>query len=309
MPRLTDQQKAERRLGIGSSDIPTILGLSPYSDQSPITRWLEKTGQFELEHADEDSSAMELGHLIEPVLCAHYERHSGFVIEREGPGVESVRHPEHAWRRCNLDGRIKGRRAAVEVKFVGIGMARHWDLLADDGIPHYVRAQVAWQMHVADLDEVHVIACVGGPTGFRGWIIRRDMALEEAIVREAEAFYATVREGIQPDINGSPTVRAWLDAKYPPRAEDVIWVVEDQPTIQVGVERCDAARAEKVAQAMKGRTGNLLVQAMGEHGATVATCDHWRATYRVGKGGSRTLRVKDLRELGADAVDAEGEVL
>jgi putative phage-type endonuclease len=309
MPRLTDQQRAERRLGIGSSDIPTILGLSPYQDQSPVLLWLEKTGQWVPEESP-DSSAMELGHLVEPVLCAHYARQSGLTILREGQGVESVRHPVYGWRRCNLDGRIADRSAAVEIKFVGMGMARHWDLLADDGIPHYVRAQVAWQMHVADLAEVHVIACVGGPAGFRGWIIPRDIALEEAIVRAAHEFHELVIAGIQPELDGSAGVRAWLDEKYPPRGEDVVWVVEDQPVIQVGVDRCDAARAEKVAQASKKRTSNLLVQAMGERGATVATCDHWRATYRASKAGERRLLVKDLRALAAADVTDDGmEVL
>ena len=217
MPRLTNDQVAERRLGIGSSDIPVILGLSPYADASRAALWLEKTGAYIAPHDDEDSQAMELGHALEPVLCEFYERQSGFRIERSGPGVESVRHPEHAWRRANLDGRIAGRRAAVEVKTVGIGMARHWDMHDDDGIPHYVRAQVAWQMHVADIDEVHVVGLIGGPTGFRAWVIRRDMALEAAIVREADAFHEAVVSGTEPELDGSDAVRAWLTERYPDR--------------------------------------------------------------------------------------------
>lgn len=297
MPRLTDQQRAERRLGIGSSDVPVILGLSPYADQSRITLWLEKTGQTPDEPDEEPSSAMELGHLLEPVLAEHYARISGFRVERRGPGVESVRHPEHAWRRANLDARIEGRRGALEVKTVGIGMARHWDLHADDGIPHYVRAQVAWQMHVADLDEVHVVGLIGGPTGFRGWVIPRDMVLEARIVEAAAEFWATVMQGVEPSLDGSTTVREWLDALYPPRPEPVVWDVTDQATIQLGVDRCDAGRAEKLAKAAKGRTTNMLIQALGQHGADVAECDHWRATYRADRNGNRTLKIKDLRPL------------
>jgi putative phage-type endonuclease len=304
MPRLTDDQIAERRLGIGSSDVPVILGLSPYADSSPATLWLEKTGQWVPDRDDEDSSAMELGHLLEPVLCAHYESRSGFRIERSGPGVESVRHPVHGWRRANLDGRIVGQRAAIEVKTVGIGMARHWDLTDDDGIPHYVRAQVAWQMHVADLERVHVVGLIAGPTGFRAWVIERDMELEAAIVAACDAFHRTVVDGTPPELDGSDAVRAWLNAKYPPKPEDVVWVVEDAATIQLGVERCDAARTEKSGKASKDRLSNLLIHALGEHGATVATCEHWRATYRQGTGDRRLL-VKDLRPLVAGAHDVE----
>lgn len=306
MPRLTSEQIAERRLGIGSSDIPVILGISPYADSSPVALWLEKTGQWvEPEAEGDDSSAMELGHLLEPVLCAHYERQSGFIIERSGPGVESVRHPEHAWRRANLDGRIKGRSAAVECKTVGIGMARDWDLHADDGIPHYVRAQVAWQMHVADLAEVHVVGLIGGPTGFRAWIVPRDEELEQLIVSAASLFMTAVRDGIQPALDGSPQVRAWLAERYPPRPEPVVWVCEDNAVIQAGVEFCDARAARARADGEMARLGNVLIQAAGQHGADTVECEHWRATWRADKRGRTTLRVRDMR--GLDVVAGGGE--
>lgn len=303
MPRLTNDQVAERRLGVGSSDIPVILGLSPYADASRAALWLEKTGAYIAPTDDEDSQAMELGHVLEPVLCEFYERQSGFKIERSGPGVESVRHPEHGWRRANLDGRIAGRRAAVEVKTVGIGMARHWDMHDDDGIPHYVRAQVVWQMHVADLDEVHVVGLIGGPTGFRAWVIRRDLALEAAIVREADAFHAAVVAGTEPELDGSDAVRAWLTERYPPRPEPREWACDARDVIQVGVEFCDARAAKARAEGDMKRLGSALIRAMGEHDADTITCEHWRASWRADKNGKCTLRVRDMRGLDVGAAE------
>ena len=41
MGRLSAEQIAARRLGIGSSDVAGVLGLSPYRGCTPLALWLE----------------------------------------------------------------------------------------------------------------------------------------------------------------------------------------------------------------------------------------------------------------------------
>jgi putative phage-type endonuclease len=302
MGRLSAEQIEARRHGIGSSDVATVLGLSPYRGCTPLALWLEKTGQaVEVGEDDEDGTHLEIGHLFEPVLVKLFEARSGLTVATQGEGVESVSHPDHPWRRANLDGRVVGQRAAVEVKCVGIGMARDWDLTSDDGIPHYVRCQVAWQMHVADLDLVWVVALVGGPTGFRVFEVKRDLELERAIVSACEAFWARVQSREAPELDGSRIARAWLDRLYPPREPEVVYTLEeaDYPVLRLGMARLDAAAREKAAKAEKDALGNELVRAMGERECDVLICDDWRASYRVQGKKGRVLSIRSRRPLGA----------
>ena len=314
MGRLSAQQIADRRLGIGSSDVATVLGLSPYQGNTPLALWLEKTGQAV--EVERDDMALDLGHLLEPVLVGVFERQSGLTVLTKGDGVESVAHPDHPWRRANLDGRIADKRAAVEVKVVGVGMMRDWDTNTDDGIPHYVRVQVAWQMHVADLDTVFVVALIGGTT-FRVFEVSRDLEIERQIVTVCEAFWSRVQSRAEPEIDGSAIARAWLNRLYPPREPEVVVTLDaedegDRDTIRLARARVVEAALEKQAKANKEYVTNALIRAMGERACDVLYLPgEFRVSYRnQGKKG-RIFAMKSLAPVGAMAtgnVD-DGEVL
>lgn len=295
MPRLSPQQKAERRLGIGSSDVAELLGISPYEGASPIRLFAEKIGMLP-DDDDEETVEQRVGHALEGALVALYKSESGFDVATTGGFVESVEHPVERWKRANLDARIIGKSAALEVKVVGIGMAADWDLDVDDGIPPYVRVQVAWQMHVADLDEVHVVALVGG-TGFRVFYVHRDRELEALIVAEAEAFWRRVVERTPPPVDATSSCKAFLDAKYPAKAEDVEVEITAAEEIEIGERRVRADRVEKTAKEAKEIANNELRDLLGRKGATVAWCSTWRATYRPDKNGKRALLVTPRGEL------------
>src|SRR4051812_17150079 len=138
MPRLSDDQRLARRLGLGASDIAEMLGISPYQGASPVRLFAEKAGIIDLAPEEEESIEKRVGHAVEPALVKLYQEESGYEVETLGEHVETVIHPRLSWARCNLDGRIRDKRIALEIKNVGIGMHADWDLLADDGIPHYV---------------------------------------------------------------------------------------------------------------------------------------------------------------------------
>lgn len=299
MPRLSKEQRAARREGIGSSDVAELLGISPYEGASPVRLFAEKIGLVPDEDEEEETVEQRVGHALEGALVLLYEQESGFKVETVGALVETVRHPEHAWRIANLDARIVAKRASLEIKVVGIGMAADWDLEADDGIPHYVRVQCAWQMHCAELDEVHVVALIGG-TQFRVFYIRRDLELEELIVSEAAAFWELVKARKAPPLDATSSCKAYLDRLYPPKAEDVeleLDAEKDAELIAVGVRRIRAARAEKRANEAKELANNELREAFGSRGATRLWCHLWRASYRANKNGARSLLIDGRGEL------------
>jgi putative phage-type endonuclease len=295
MPRLSPQQKADRRLGIGSSDIAELLGISPYEGASPVRLFAEKIGM--LPDDDEETLEQEVGHALEGALARMYEAKSGHTVITSGEYVESVCHPVHRWRRANLDGRIEGKRAALEIKCVGIGMAADWDLDSDDGIPHYVRVQVAWQMHVADLDEIHVVALVGGPSGFRVFYVKRDLELEALIVAEADKAWMAIQARTAPPVDASSSCKVYLERLYPSPPEDVEVEITDDEEIMIGVRRVKAEVYRKRAEEAKDIASNELRELMGKKGATIAWCGLWRATWKADKNGQRSLKVTGRGEL------------
>jgi len=66
----TEQEfHASRQKTIGSSDIPTLLGLNAKYDQTPYTLWKIKTGR---EKGFEGNQFTEWGHRLEPVILAKF---------------------------------------------------------------------------------------------------------------------------------------------------------------------------------------------------------------------------------------------
>lgn len=63
-----DQWLENRKSGIGSSEIATIVGLNPY--ETPYQLWLRKTGQVP---PKEENFFMKAGHYLEDAVARFYE--------------------------------------------------------------------------------------------------------------------------------------------------------------------------------------------------------------------------------------------
>lgn len=300
MPRLTAEQLAARKKGIGSSDIAEVLGIAPWEGASPVRLYAEKRGMFDSDEDDEPSEEQEIGHLLEPVLIKLYEEKSKNTVLPGG----SVPHYIHPWAFASLDGKIMGVSAALEIKIVGIGMARHWDLLSDDGIPHYARVQVAWQMGCAALDNVHVTALITG-TRHRVFYVKRDLQLEEMIFAAGADFWSRVARGEPPPLDASDGCREYLEKTYPAPPEPKIGAA-DEEIDAIGIERILAAAREKNAETTKKMLDAKLMGFMGEHGLTVLKAKTWRATWsQARKEGQKRRFVVTPLDLAAAATRSE----
>lgn len=289
MPRLSDDQKRDRRLGLGASDIPELLGLSPYEGASPVRLFAEKAALLDA-GPDEETIEQRVGHALEGALVRLYCDQTGEEGRTSGELVESVVHPSLPWARCNLDGRVVHKPIGLEIKVVGIGMAADWDVDSDDGIPDYVRVQVAWQMFVADLAEVHVIALIGGTT-FRVFYVKRDLELEAIIVEAARQFWSSVQARVCPPLDASAAAKALVEKLYPPPPVDVE-VDAPELLVAVGDRRVRMADLENKAKEAKEIANNEIREAMGKAGATVMHAPTWKAIWRPDKNGARSLLVK-----------------
>jgi putative phage-type endonuclease len=143
---------AERRTGIGGSDIAKILNISPFGTSFQL--WLEKTGR----HEDEIRNAgrIEWGNRLEPVILDYWQDTHGKTLVRG----KRVRHPQHAIVRATLDGCTDDGVAVVEVKNV--------DMTPKTPQPYY-QCQVLWEMLASGASEGYLLELVRGhdPVEFR----------------------------------------------------------------------------------------------------------------------------------------------
>ena len=130
----SDEWLALRRRSIGASDLPVIMGISPW--RTPLQLWREKVG---LGSGQEVTRNMSYGHEIELVVRSQYPGFMPIVAQHEGYG----------WAIASLDG-WDGTRV-LEIK----SASRDDHTMAEHGlIPPKYLPQLAWQLFVTGAEEV-----------------------------------------------------------------------------------------------------------------------------------------------------------
>lgn len=136
----TDREKwlEARRSGIGASDTPAVLGISPFS--SPLAVYTDKLGLREEREATE---AMKWGNLLEPLVVQEFAAETGRECERAGQLLRSTAHP---WALATLDAVQKaiGKSGPGVLEVKTTGRASDWT----EGIPAHVMAQAQKQLLV-----------------------------------------------------------------------------------------------------------------------------------------------------------------
>jgi putative phage-type endonuclease len=283
MPALTPEQIAARKLGLGSSDIASIIGLGGFATSKPWNVYVDKLG---IEPSAPSTPEQKRGHDLEPLLLKWYAEETGESILPGG----TIVHRSEPWAFATIDGKVVGKPALVECKAVGIGPSMQWDRYADDGIPHYVRVQAAWQMWVCDYPEqVDVAAMIGGPSSFHVFRVKRDLELEALIVPAARKFwFENVVALVPPAIDDSDACRAYLAKRYPEPTSPVIRDATGDEEVLADA-RWTAHLAGKSAQGTKDRCdAELLASIALDTG--IQGRNGWKATHKAGKDGKARYR-------------------
>ena len=71
----------ERSLGIGSSDVGTLAGVSHYD--TPISLYMKRKG---LTERQPETDAMRAGHVMEPAIAYMYHRATGDIMDPTSEG-------------------------------------------------------------------------------------------------------------------------------------------------------------------------------------------------------------------------------
>lgn len=155
-----------RQTGLGASDAPGILGLSPW--QTPRDVYLQKRATT---ITDEQTEAMEFGHLMEPIAVELYRRRHGdsestkhkYLGEIEpSPGLLRSTAAPHLL--ASLDSVIvtpTGQRVPGQIKNVTVYKQGAWSD-SEGGVPDYVRVQVVQEAIVLGADHGYVLPIFGG---------------------------------------------------------------------------------------------------------------------------------------------------
>jgi len=185
-----------RENGVGASEVAAVIGLSPW--QTPFSLWLLKTGQIP---PVEETQAMKMGKLLEPVIAQLWEEATGWRIVKASAKDIIYQDPEHPWRLVTPDrfayevAPETGKKSKCLLEF----KATSQDFDPDDLPPHYV-AQCQYQMHVTGV-HVNYLCWLTNGRYYNHARIEYDPDFAAWLTSEVDKFWnENVLGGKQPDL-------------------------------------------------------------------------------------------------------------
>jgi putative phage-type endonuclease len=263
----------ERRQGIGGSDSPVILGVSPFV--TPRELWRQKRGIDPLEQ--HETPAMLRGTALEPIAADLYARQTGRKVRKSNL---TLRHPQHQWMLAHIDRQIVAQDergpGVLEIKCPGLhvfGRARR------KGLPDYYQVQLQhylavsgrkWGAFAVFNAERWELVCFDVP--------RDEELIETIIARDAE-FWRAVEEGREPV--GNESVR--IGDLPPVDPSEVITI--DSPAWKEAIERLREAREiASEAESLQEQATATVKSLMEQSGATIAEGCGARIYYKLQLG-------------------------
>jgi predicted phage-related endonuclease len=234
-----------RAMGIGSSDIPVLAGFGKKYGDTPLTLYLEKTGQKERRTAGERA---EWGHRLEPVVLAKWVENSTDEATAKGFLAAAIRGRHFGPLKVLTEARMPGRPYVlahadlvddapepriVEAKTTGFfaGKRREGEAFLgydpDDrsyqGIPDPVYLQVQWQMLAYGISEAFVAVLIDtGDYREYGPILAAPRVQEKCLAL-AERLWNCI------EARTPPKPETWSDVA-------LMWPLPDDKTAMVGGE-------------------------------------------------------------------------
>lgn len=246
----TPEWLAARENGIGASDAPAAIGVSPW--KSPLSLWAEKLG---LIPAQEPTLPMLLGTELEPLIARLYTEATGEKVRR----VNMLRqHPTHPFMLASLDRRAG--RKPVELKYSARGTG--YGDPGTDEVPDDVLVQVLHQLAVMDEDEADVAAIIGGRSEVQVYTIRRDAAAEAAIIEREAVLWDHVLSRTEPPLDGSAATEQALAAIHPQDDGETIESVDEEIRAAL-VKLREASATSAAAEVAEKEAKAALKAAMG----------------------------------------------
>jgi len=246
---------AERRTGLGGTDLPKILGVSRFG--GPMDVWMEKQG---LTAPLIETEAMEWGKILEEPVAQKYARFTGRHVRH---AAAFIRHPRYEFLFANPDRWSLKRGTAkriLEIKTGGEFTKKDYGEPETDQIPPDYLIQVMHYLNVTGASVADLGVLIGGQK-FRRYTVERDEALIERMTEIAAEFWSNKEQGIPPEVDGSEGSAAYLAYVY--RDTGIERPMDDRlaqlGTLYAALKESVKAREEKIT-----KVGNQIRDLMGD---------------------------------------------
>jgi predicted phage-related endonuclease len=189
---------ADRRYFVGGSDARIIMG----EDEAALVRlWQEKRGEVELLDLS-GNLVVQLGALTEELNRRWYQANTGQVITDV---QRAVRHPTIRWMAATLDGRVQGKDAVFEAKFM-----LPWSF-SEEGAAKKHMPQLQHNMWVVAARSAVLSVITGGGK----WVeikTHADPLYQHLIVTAERKFWRCVESGEPPTLFGVESPKPRIEA-------------------------------------------------------------------------------------------------
>jgi putative phage-type endonuclease len=291
---------AERKTGIGGSDIAALLGLSPY--KTPLQLWLDKTGRSEEQHDVDTIERMYWGTVLEDAVARRYSEETETRVQRIN-GL--LRHPEVPFAIASIDravisgnsrarfedGRVKGAIKVLECK-TAHALARNganWGAPGTDEVPESYWLQCQWYLGIAALPVADLAVLFGGQK-FAIYTIAADADLFAGLLDETNTWWL---RHIVADTPPEPTTeddarRLWKS--HVAGREKIVDVTVADAVTELAATNAGIKALEQQAQACRDR----ITTAFGD-AESITYMGRRLATWKANRDGHKT----DWKEVAA----------
>lgn len=285
-----------RKSGLGSSDAPVILGLSPW--KSPLELYAEKLEIVDTDPAE--TEAMEWGHLLEPVMATKYQGVTGRVV-RLLSGTQPV-----LYRRTDLPFLVASPDALTATEqYAGDGVleiktTRRLSTDLNEDIPLLYNVQIQHQLAVTGLQWASLAILVSGQQ-FLWCDVPRDERFIALLIEKEAVFWERLQRHDPPPPDASDRTREVLTKLYP--RDTGATVALPREAVEWDARRLRAKEELTRWKQEETEMENLLKAAIGEATEGLlpdGTAYTWktsaRAGYTVQPTTVRTLRRREAKE-------------
>lgn len=193
---LTAEQLAIRATGVGSSEAPAAIGLSPYL--TPLQLYLIKRGEAP---PVKETMTMRFGNAVEPFILDEFRR--------AHPDMQLVASPDTMRRGVMLAHLDAWQPGAANVQIKTARTRNGWGEPGTDQVPTHYLIQVQAEMLVAGVSVTFIPVLFGG-ADYDEFVVEADRELQEMVEAGVEEFWQKVQRAEPPP----PVSFADVVAKY-----------------------------------------------------------------------------------------------
>lgn len=212
---LTKEQLEFRKTGIGGSEITALWGMNKYTQ--PIDVFYSKRADLAEAHGyvprEVSGFAVDRGNFFEDPTAALYTHLTGIKVRKSNI---MHRHPKYPWLIANIDRKIEGERAVLEIKTVSPYSIGDWGPDGTDEVAEFYIGQPHAYMLVLDYERAE-LAALFGLDELRRYHFERDKEMDELIIQTTHDFWHNhVLKGIPPEIDANhPAASEAIKRTYP----------------------------------------------------------------------------------------------